>query len=203
MESRIFELKGKNFKVIGFNSEKLIFSSKKHLNFNSLLASCDNKGLLELNKIIPLHLIEKMDYNQKNEYVNIYYKNNNGKDKKKSIQFTNTSLINQFLDELSNEKKFEKKIFDESKTKPLIFNIIKLIIVISLSYIARVVAIDAENGVHHRVTGRKSGYINILIDIIELIGSAGITIIGVLAILFIIFLLIKRFKKPGKEIIYY
>ena len=199
MINQIIPLGDKNLKVFGFNEKQIIFSSKGYNTFESLIASSEKSNILEVKRVIPLASVLELSFNKKSKNLIIKH-SKNGKVKKTSILLADVSLREPLLSEISKLKNFQKKTVNESKTKPLLLNIIAILSVAALTWAFRDMAIDAQNGIHYEASGRNSGLKQLIANAVEAIGPLGVTLIGILGLIYIIFITYKRYNKPAVEI---
>ncbi len=199
MKNQIIQLGEKNRKVFGFTDEQIIISSKEHKSFESLIASTKKSGILESIKVIPIKSLTGLGYNEKDNAFTINYKHKD-KTKKTSILLEDVEMRDSIVSKIAELKEFKKDVVDESKTKPLIINLIVVVAIPIFTWIFRNLAINSENGEHYVATGRRSGIKQLVANAIEAIGSTGITIIGVLGLAYMIYITYKRFTNPASEI---
>jgi len=198
MKNQIIRLKEKNRKVLGFSDEQIIFSSKGHSSFDSLLSSTKKSGLLESVQTIPVNSVKEIFINEKEEFFTIKY-NKGGKLKKDRVLLNDLNLRESVVAEIASMNQLSKTVVDESKTKPLLFNVLGILAIPLFTWIARGMAIDAQNGESYEATGRRSGMKNLVANVIESIGPTGITIIGVLGLLYMIYVTYNRYQNPATE----
>jgi len=201
MKNRIIFLGEKFFKVFGFNNIQIIFSSKKHKTFDSLLNSTKKSGILETVEIIPLRSVKELFYNEKDETFTIKYIKSR-KIKKKNVFLEDKNMRKSVVSEIAKIKNFDKNISVESKTKHLLYNLLSVIIISIFTWVARGVAIDAQNGDHYVISGRRSGLKQLVINAIEALGPTLVTIIGILVLIYMLYLTYKRYNNPALEITY-
>lgn len=201
MKNKIIFIGEKKCKVFGFSDEQIIFSTKTHKTFESLLAASQKSSLLESVKTIQFDSIKNLSYNEKTKVFKINYEKNN-KIKKYTVLLSSISNSDGLVSEIANLKEFQKEIVDESKTQPLLTNILGVIMVSFFTWGLRRMAVDAQNGHSYEATGRRSGLKNLLTDGVEAIGPNGVSIIGVLLLIYIIYRTYKRYKNPASEIKY-
>lgn len=201
MKNQIIPLGEENRKVFGFSDEQIIFSSKKHKTFESLLAATGKSGMLETVKIIPVAAVKEIIFNEKEENFTIKY-NQNGKIKKDAVQLKNTDLRTAVVDELASLKDFSKSVVEESRTKPLLLNLLGVICIPIFTWIFRGMAVDAQNGEEYVATGRRSGLKNLLASAVEAIGPTGVLIIGLLGLAYMVYRTYNRYNKPASEVKY-
>lgn len=201
MKNRIIPLGEKNLKAFGFNEEQIVFSSKKHKTFDSLLASTQKSGMLESVKVIPVKSLTKLNFNEKDETFTIHYKKD-GKTKKYSVLLSDKSLRDSVVENIAGLRDFQKNVTSESKTKPLLLNLLAIIIIPFFTWILRGMAVDAQNGEHYVASGSKRGLKQLFASAVEAIGPIGVMIIGILALMYMIYVTYKRYNNPASEIKY-
>ncbi|MEO1260475.1 MAG: hypothetical protein AAFZ15_16890 [Bacteroidota bacterium] len=202
MKNQTFRLDEENRKTIGFNDDHIIISSKKHQDFESLLASQKKSGLMESVKTIPIKSIQKLRYNNKEDLFSIHYNNEKGKTKKDQIKLADSSLKIPFIEAISELKGFQKEEVSESKTQPLLINIGITLLAVAFTWIARGMAIDAMHGEHYQATGRKSGLKNLMAGAIESLGPTWTVVIGAIITIYLAYRAYNRYQNPGTVITY-
>ena len=73
MKKQIIPLSGENQKTFGFTDELLIWSSKRHSTFESLLSSTEKSGMMEDVRTIPVSSLKEIIYNEKETDFTIKY----------------------------------------------------------------------------------------------------------------------------------
>lgn len=201
MKNQIIPLGEKNRKVFGFTDEEIILSSKGHKMFDSLLESAEKSGVFETVKIIPLKSIKELNFNEKDNTFTIKF-DKAGKIKKDRVQLDDTSIRESLVSEIAETLNFNKNVSSESKTKPLLLNLLGVVIIPILTWVLREMAIDAQNGEHYVATGRRSGLKQLVANAVEALGPTGVTIIGILGVLYMLYVTYKRYNNPASEIMY-
>lgn len=201
MENQIIPLDGKNYKVLGFNQEQIVLSSKSHKSMDSLLESSQKSGMLETVLSVPLKSLMRIFFNEKDESFKLRY-SKDGKTKNTTVEISDSSLRDAVAASIASVKSLEKTVVSESKTMPLLKNILGIIIIPVATWIFRDMAIDAQNGEHYTASGRRSGFKQLLANAVEFLGPTGVTIIGVLALLYMIYVTQKRYNNPASDITY-
>ncbi len=201
MKNQIVPLTEGKYKVFGVSDDAIIFSTKNHNNFESLQEATEKSGLLESVFIILLYTVTGIRYNEENKGFDIVY-DEAGDEKTLSVVPQDASERNSIAEALAGIKGFEPEQSEESKTKPLLLNLLYIAITVYVTWVGRQIAIDAEHGQHFVATGRKSGIKNLLAGIAEKLGPNGVIMAGVIVALFLIFLAYQRFNKPATEVKY-
>ena len=201
MKNQIIQLGEENRKVFGFSEDQIIFSSKKHSSFDTLLSATEKSGLLESTSTIPVKSISEITFNEKDESFTIKY-DKSGKTKKDVVLLKNVSSRESVVEEIASLKGFSKNIVDESKTKPLLLNLLVVLAIPIFTWVFRGMAVDAQNGEHYVATGRRSGSAQLFANAIEAIGPLGITIIGALGLAYMVYRTYKRYQNPASEVKY-
>ncbi len=201
MQNQIFHLEDKNRKVFGFNETQVIFSSKGHDTFESLLASTEKKGLLESIKTINIADIQKIEFNEKSESFIIHY-DKAGKTKKEGFTLDNQEYRSELVESIANLKTLNKEVTEESKIQPLLLNLLGIIVIGGLTWVFRGIAIDAQNGIEFEATGRRSGIKNLLASGAEMLGPTGVLLVGLAGVAYVAYLAYNRYNKPASNIIY-
>ena len=199
MKNQIIPLEEKPYKVMGFTDDLMVLSSKEHGSIESLLSAVEKKGLMESLKVINTNSIKEITYNEKAKGMVVRYEDK-GKLKKETIMIAESSYREPIATEVANTNQLNKNIVEESKTQPLLLNILGGIITAVVTWVARGLALDAEQGEHYVATGRRSGIAQLFVNAVEAIGPLGVTIIGTLVFLYFIYLANKRYKNPALEV---
>jgi len=199
MKNQIIPLEEKNRKVFGFSDDKIILSSKRHDTFESLEKSSIKSGLMETVKSIPMADVKGLEYNEKESGFTIKY-DKKGKIKSEDVSIEVVGHRDFILTEMASIKGFEKNIEEESKTSPLLLNLLGVVLISVFTYVGRGMAVDAQHGEHYVATGRRSGIAQLLVNAIEGIGPLGVTLIGVAALAYMIYRTYDRYSNPAKEI---
>ncbi len=200
-KNQIIPLGEENLKTFGFTDEQIIISSKKHSTFDSLMNSVQKSGMFETIKTIPVKSIEEICYNENDSRFTIRHEKN-GKSNVELILLANVYLRESLVSQIAELKNYKKEVVSESKTKPLILNLIGVIAIPIATWISRSMAIDAQNGEHYVASGRNSGLKQLLASVIEAIGPTGITIIGVIALIYMIYVTHRRYNNPASEVLF-
>jgi len=201
MKNQIIRLDEKNRKVFGFNDEQLIFSSKGHSTFDSLLAAAEKPGMLETLKTVSFNDVRGVEYNESDEGFIIKY-DKKGKIKKIGVGIKDANLRQNVVREIAAVKGFNESVVAESTTTPLLLNGFLVLVSAAATYIFRGMAVDAQNGEHYVATGRRSGIAQLFANLVESLGPLWVTVIGVLFTLYMIYKAYKRFTNPASEIKY-
>ena len=206
MKNQIIPLRKENGKVLeikifGFSDQQIIFSSKKHSSFESLLASVEKSGLMEEVKTVPIDSVTEINFKKKEKYFTIKY-DKNGKTKKEVVIFQDLSVREAIGESIASLKQLERTVVKESKTGPLLWNLLGIISMPVFIWAFRQMAIDAQNGEQYTASGRNRGLKNLLNDIVEFVGPAGVTIIGILILIHLIYKTYTRYNNPDSIIKY-
>ena len=195
------------YKVLGYSEDKIIYSTKRHNSFGSLLSALEKPGFTEGIESILISSIKELSYNdQDNGGVAITYFDTKKKEKTKNItiHIDNDGEREAAVSEIASLKgNLKKTIVNESKVFPLFRSVLLLSFVLGCFWWLRKVAITAQNGGHEVVTIKKNRFIaQQLVNVVESIGPLGVVIIGVLIAIYIIYSAFNRLKNPGNEITY-
>ena len=201
MKNQIILLDENNFKVFGFSDELIVLSSKKHSTFDSLLEATTKSGMMESLKSIPVSSLQEIDYNEKDETFTLVY-DVNGKSKKEAVKLSDLGLREEIVSEIASIRQFSKSVSHESKTGPLLLNLVAVRFIPLFTWVMRGLAVDAQNGGHYVATGRRSGITQLFTNAAEYIGPMWVTILGVLGFLYAVYLTYKRYKNPASVIKY-
>lgn len=201
MKNQIIVLDEKNRKVFGFTDDQIIISSKGHKSFDTLLASTAKPGMLETVKTIEMADVRSIQYNEKETGFTIAY-DRKGKLKKDSPTVNDEELRHAVVLELAALKGYSESIIEEPKVKPLLINLFWVLLIAFFTWVARGMALDAQNGEHYVATGRKRGLAQLVGDTIEAIGPLGVTLIGVGAFLYMMYRSYDRYTNPAQEVKY-
>ncbi len=201
MKNQIISLEEKNRKVFCLTDDQIITSTKRHKSIDALVAATKKSGLMETVQTIPLTAVKEIGFNEKDETFTIHYQKG-AKAKKEHIQLAQLSLREPLVGELAALKNFSKEVTEESKTKPLLLNLLGVIAIPLFTWVFRDMAIDAQNGIAYEASGRRSGLKSLLADFVEMIGPTGVLIIGLLGLGYMVYRTYNRFQNPAAEIIY-
>jgi len=199
MKNQIIQLGEKNRKVFGFSDDQIIFSSKGHSSFDTLLSATEKSGLLESVSTIPIRSLSEIIFNERDETFTIKY-DKSGKTKKDIVLLKDVSSRDSVVEEIASLKGLSKNIVDESKTQPLLLNLIVVLAIPVFTWVFRGMAIDAQNGEHYVATGRRRGSAQLFANAVEAIGPMGITIIGIVGLIYMIYRTFKRYQNPASEV---
>jgi len=201
MKNQVIYLDDKNTKVFGYSDDQLVFSSKKHKSFEDLMGSADKSGMLESVKTIAMSTVTGVKYNENDESFTILH-DKNGKVKKAHVPLKELEQRDSIVEELASLTNLKKTVEAESKTKPLMYNLIGVLFAAFMTWVARGMAIEAQQGEHYVASGRRSGLKQLFANAVEGIGPTGVTVIGVLAFAYIIYRTYKRWNNPASDIKY-
>lgn len=196
MKNQIIKLDEKDNKVFGFSDEQLIVSTKKHDSFSSLVTAINKSGMLETVRSIPMSSINEVMYNEKNESFEVKY-DKNGKTKSMGFKLNDNTSREKIVKEIADVRGFNKSVLSESKTQPLLLNLLAIAFIGLATWVSRGMAIDAQQGGHFETSGRRSGIKQLLVNAVEAIGPTGVTIIGILAFLYMIYVAYRRYNNPA------
>ena len=201
MKNQLFALEEENRKVFGFTEEKIISSSKRHKTFDALIGATKKSGMLETVQTIHVVSVKKLDFNEKDESFTIHYLEGS-KSKKDHVKLAEISLREPVVAALADLKNFKKEVKEESKTKPLLLNLLGVVAIPLFTWVMRDMAIDAQHGIEYEASGRRSGLKNLLADFVEMIGPMGVTAIGVLGLAYMVYVTYNRYQNPAAEVVY-
>lgn len=201
MKNQLIPIDEKNTKSFGFSDDQLIFSSKNHDTFESLQAAVEKSGMLESVESIPMSSVKEVFYNEKSDTFIVRY-DKKGKLKKKETNLADTTMRESVVAEIASLKQLSKSVTEESKTKPLIYNLLGMALISVLTFGFRAVALDAQNGEHYEATGRRSGIKQLVANAAEALGPTGVTVLGLLALLGMAYVTYRRYTNPASEIKY-
>jgi hypothetical protein len=198
---QIIALSDKDPKVMGYNEEAIYLSSKSHKTFEALQASSVKSGFLETTKTIPVSGIRSIHYNEADAVLKIGYQLNE-KDKKGSYTLEEASVREGMARELAQYRGLKESTREESKVKPLLWNLLWLATTAFFTIMARNLALGAEKGEHYQASGRRSGLTQLLVNLVESAGATPVTIIGVLIFAYLFYSTYKRYQNPAKEVLF-
>lgn len=201
MKNQIVQLGEKNRKVFGFTDYQIVFSSKGHKTFDSLIESTKKSGVLETVKTIPMNSVKELNFNEKDETFTIKYEID-GTVKKDSVMLADKSIRESLVSEIAKINNLNKNVSSESKVKPLMYNLLGVVVIPVFTWVFRGMAINAQNGEHYVASGRRSGLKQLFANVIEALGPTGVTIIGLLGLLYMLYITYKRFNNPASETTY-
>lgn len=199
MKNKIIRLKDKNWKVLGFTDDMLIYSNHiGHKTVEDLLASTQKKKAFERIRVIKLESISGIIMNEKLDWIKFEYSEKEST-KKVLIEIKDIQLRNSLATSIAEQCKLTKGIVEESKTKPLMISSISCALVLGVTFLLRGVAIDMQNGVVIEASGRRSGRKQLILDAVEALGPMWVTIIGIALALVITYSGYCRYMNPAKE----
>lgn len=201
MENQIIKLDEKNRKVLGYNDKQIIFSSKNHKSFDTLLDAAKKSGMLETVMVIPTDMITAVEYNDRSSVLTLRYLKD-GKDKKNDVGLSDKAQRDAIAEGIADMRQLQKTVATEVKTKPLIMNALGLLAILFFTWVFRGMALDAEQGEHFVATGRRSGIKQLFANAVEAIGPTGVLIIGILGFLLMVYATYNRYNNPASEIRY-
>lgn len=201
MKNQIISLGEKNQKSMVIDDDRIIVSSKSYSAVDGLRAAAEKKGLLESVKVIPMSGIKEVNYNETTSNFEVKY-SVEGKDKKETIVLEDNSMREEVVNTIATNKGFTKLEEQESKIKPLLFNLFWVIFIPILTWVCRGMALDAESGVHYEASGRRSGIKQLLANVVETLGPTWVTVIGVLATVYMIYVAYRRYTHPASQFIF-
>lgn len=198
---QIIALSEKDPKVMGFNQATIFMSSKSHKSFDDLVAASEKSGFFESTKTISIADITSLKYNEANNNIHITHVTG-GKEKKVSLPLADENIKAGLVKELAEMRGLKESITEESKLKPLLWNLLWLAITLFVTVISRNLALEAEQGEHYVATGRRSGLTQLFVNLVESLGPTIVTIIGLLVFTYFLYTAYSRYKTPAKEVIY-
>jgi hypothetical protein len=201
MKQTLIALDEKNQKTFGYDEQQIIISSKSHDTFESLQNAAVKSGLLESVTTIPVSDVTGLSFNEKESNFKIAYLKN-GKAKSETILLSNNASRPSVVAELGNLKGFGKVVVEESKTKPLLMNVLGALFAGVVTYGLRYIAIDAQNGIEYEATGRRSGIKNLISSAASALGPTGVAVLGIAVVAYIIYTAYKRYNNPASVINY-
>lgn len=201
LKNTIISLNESNWKVFGFNDNKILISSKNHNTFESLESALNKKGIIESFGFIPFKDLLKMSYNEKESSVRFYYID---KDKTKSSSFTfeDIKVRNEVVNEISLINKFIKKEEIEKKWKQILVNLIISLSIIICIFAARMMAEKYALGENYNPTGSKRGLKILIFRFFGFLGPTWATVLGILILIYSIYTGYQRYMKPAKIMIF-
>lgn len=202
MKNQLLTLDEENLKQFAITDEDILVSSKTHPSIESLKQSKEKKGLLEHFGAIPLHQIEEVKFNAKDELLVISYVNEKGKSKRESFKFEKKAQRKQVAEYLGETLNLRFEEEEESKTKPLALNALSVLLAVVVTVGLRFAAIDAQQGVEYNPTGRNRGMAKLIHELAGMLGPLWITVLGVLVAGFLIYRTYKRYQEPAKVSVY-
>ncbi|MBV6653574.1 MAG: hypothetical protein KI786_07460 [Mameliella sp.] len=151
--------------------------------------------------VVPMGSVRELGYNEKDKTFDIKY-DKGGKNKKVSVLLDDISLREAIVEEIAALKEMQKEVKEESKTQPLLYNLLGVVLIPVFTWVMRDMAIDAQNGEHYVASGRKSGAKQLVANLVETIGPMGVTLIGIAGLAFMIYKTYNRYQNPAAEIQY-
>ena len=201
MSNKIFKLQEKHRKVFGYNNELIIFSSKNHKSYDSLIESTIKSKIFESVELLKMETLVELISNEKANSFTIKY-DKNGKIKKDSVILYDISQRDSIMSGIAEIKNFKKNTEEESKIKPLLINLLAIVTILFVAFVLRGMAIDAESGVAYVARGRNRGMKQLMNYAVENLGADGISIIAILGVLYMFYVIHKRYNNPASNVIY-
>jgi len=204
MKHKIVKIDNKKYKVFGYTEDKIIFSSKNHKNFESLLGSLEKSSFIETINSISINTMEALSYNESSKDFKTVYLNEKGKKKKEVFVLNSKDERDNIVKDIAAiNTSFNQVVVPESKMLSLGRKILLMALISGGFYWLRIVAVKAEAGEHLDVgSGRNRGILQIIVNLTEAIGSIGITVIGLLVLIYVMYLTVINFMNPPNEITY-
>ncbi|MCB0649586.1 MAG: hypothetical protein KDC49_23115 [Saprospiraceae bacterium] len=202
MKNQIIQLEEKGWQVFAFTDEKIILSTRAHTNMVTLTQSSIESGRMEKVLNIPLSSLNAVEFNEKDNTIKIAF-SEDGAIKKETLTLNTPSQRNAIAEELSSIRGLKEEVVEESKIKPLLFNLVGIGLIIFLTWVFRGMALDALNGEHYEASGRRAGKKQLIATIVESLGPNGVLVVGVLALAIMIYITYRRFSNPAAEYKYH
>lgn len=199
MKNQIIYLEEEKLKVFGFDENLILASSKRHENFDSLLASAEKKGLLENFQKLEMSSVTGLEYSEEGNALSFGYKNEKGKNKSTTFTFSIPGTREKIADFVSDMKGFKKEEVQESKNKPLLLNILGLIATIVGTGLFAWIANESAAGVAYNSSGRRGARNEAFYDMLGQIPSEIIIGAGILAFGWLAYKTRERYLNPRTE----
>lgn len=200
MENQIFVIENTFWKVLAIKGGELWLSQNKVSNFEKFEKDIQKTGLMKSAYSYPLSSISEISFNEASESVKLKYQDEKGKQKKLNIGFGDNDLSNQFGQFLGDKLGMKKSQKQEGQLKPLLLNIMYLIL--SIGGTIFLATMDDTNELTDGATRKSRNKGAFLKLIVDAIGQTGVIIIGTLISIYLIYQLYKRFKNPANEVVY-
>ncbi len=149
---------------------------------------------------IALNSIQKVLVNNASESTKVEYVNDKGKVKTESLEFNDKKISDDFGHYLGTKLSFAKSHEVENKTKPLLLNL--LFVVISAGITVLFATMDDTSEITSSGSRRNGGAKAIIKLVVDTLGQTGTWIVGSLITLFLIYRLYKRYSNPGEVTVY-
>jgi len=199
MKNQVFSVNNEVLKVIGFNDDKLMISSKGHNDIESLAASAEKSGMMETIKTVDIPSITSIFFNEKDHNIKVKYTNKKGKEKSHSIELLDHDLTADFANELAEMRGFTKAVSTETTIRPLLYNIAGIVFTGFITWLAYSIA---TGSMEVSDSGRRRGLQVLFGRIAETLGPIGVIILGSLITLFLAYSAYKRFSNPASVVEY-
>jgi hypothetical protein len=195
-----FELEDKNWKSFLATNEEIIVSSKGHSNEEAILAAKNDKGILESIKVIPINNIQKIKFKEGAKEADFSYYSS--KENSITLTFSNPSALQQVVEFLSPKVGLKHTISSEGKIKPLLLNLLLVVLGLATTFYFRGIAVNAALGGHEVATGRKRGIAQMMYNAVEWLGPLWTTLIGLGISGYLAYNAYQRFQTPLNDIEY-
>lgn len=180
--------------------EEIWLSQKKIKDFDGFKENVEKTGIMKSSRVIPFASMSEVAYNNANDLVTLKYTNEKGSQKKMEIDFGDKKASNEFGNLLGNELGFNKNEAQEKQWKPLLFNVLYIVIAIAGTFFLATIenTDDLADGSSRR--SRRNGAIIKLI--VDTLGQTGVIVVGSGITLYLVYSLYKRFKNPANEVVF-
>ena len=199
MKNQIIYLEENNYKTFGFDENLILASSKRHDDFNSILASAEKKGMLENFIKIEMESIVALDYSEEDQILNVGYLNSKGKKKSTGFNFSIPGTKEKVAASISELKGFTKNEIAESTTKPLLINILGLIATIIGTGLFAWISKESAAGVAYESGGRRGARNEAVYDMLGNVPSELIILIGIAGFGWLTYKTYLRYQNPQIE----
>lgn len=186
----VFHIESQFCKSIGFDNSNLYLSSLQFGTIEALSDQCLN-GNKRSSPFVPLHLIEKIEFDEQDNTLNIHFQKSSGG--KKSYHLEGFSPIYKlaFAHALAAEAKLT--VHRKKKNKKKDFQKSYVSIGGTVLFTGALIWISETPR-----TGRRSN----LVKLVQDLGPIGVSIIGILIIMVILIGMYRRTKQPTDQHIY-
>ncbi|NUO00442.1 MAG: hypothetical protein HUU01_07465 [Saprospiraceae bacterium] len=200
MENQIFEISGAYCKSLVLRETELWLSANNISDLEKFGQAVQKTGMMKSAYSISLSTVFEIAFNEASATIKIWYRDEKEKVKKLDIAFNDKETTAQFGDYLGNKLGLNKRVVQESKTKPLVINslyvLLAIVLTVGLGLIENSNEIDESNS-------RKNALGKFLLKLIfDTVGQTGVILIGSAITLYLVYLLYKRYNNPSNMVHY-
>lgn len=200
MLNKIIYIESTLWKTIVITKDEMWLSGNNITSILEFEKGLQKTGILKSSYAYDLSTVSEISFNEADKEVKIKYLNEKGKQKKLTAGFKDEAFSNEFgnfLGEHLGLNKYEKQ---ESQIKPLLLNMVYILISVGLTYFLG--TMDDTNELTEsgsRRSRNKGAFLKLIVDTI---GQTGILLIGSLISLYLMYQLYQRFQNPANEVVF-